>query len=95
MVGSDRSEERKRNQRSRRSLSTHKVKRKSERRGTIIPILEKKKDGTTQHLAPRRRRRRRLSSSFGLSPTRCSDGNVSFRTHKRVFCVLVGFVRYF
>lgn len=94
MVGSDRSEERKRNQRSRRSLSTHKVKRKSERRGTIIPILEKK-DGTTQHLAPRRRRRRRLSSSFGLSPTRCSDGNVSFRTHKRVFCVLVGFVRYF
>lgn len=48
----------------------------------FIPILEKK-DGTTQHLASRR-----------YWPPR-SDGNVSFRTHKRVFCVLVGFVRYF
>lgn len=36
---------------------------------------------------------RRLSSSVASSLR--SDGNVSFRTHKRVFCVLVGFVRYF
>lgn len=60
---------------------------KSERRGTIIPILEKR-------TAP--------LNIWPLVFSRCrlhwpprSDGNVSFRTHKRVFCVLVGFVRYF